>query len=308
MIIICDNIDFAVKNGFGNYDDYSILKDNSIKIITDVLFGKNKKVCFSIDKRVKFWNYLFIIEFAEESQYDAIISLAQSKNIPDKLLCLAGSGKNFHGFHQRKWEALQGNIHLTAYFKPNQKIENFGTGFLILSAISVVQSIDEIMALKHRATIKWVNDILIDNSKVSGVLAHAMSKGEIVTDAILGIGLNVESKPNIEATSFIPNSACLNDFLSDDTKVEVKDVLVDLMNHLASNYILLSENKYGTLLEMYKNRMNIFGKNIIVMTDERDGSSKFSCEGRVNDLGDNLEIFLDGVKEPITGGRIIIKG
>ncbi len=307
MMIICDNIDFAVKYGFGNYIDYSVLKDKSLNSVTEVLLGKDKKVCFSMDKRTDFWNYLFITEFAEESQYDAIISLAQSKNIPDKILCLAGSGKNFHGFHQRKWEALQGNIHLTAYIKPNQKIENFSAGFLILSAISVVQAIDDILPLINQATIKWVNDILIENSKISGVLAHAMSKGEVVTDAILGIGLNVESKPKIEVTPFVPNSACINDFLNDDKKVEIKDVIINLINHLVSNYNLLNENNYQILHNIYKNRLNIIDKNIIVMTDERDGTSKFICEGIVWDLGNNLEIFLEGRKEAITSGRIILK-
>ncbi|MCK5741325.1 MAG: hypothetical protein KAH48_03835, partial [Chlorobi bacterium] len=81
-------------------------------------------------------NYLFLVDFAPESQYDALIKFARNnKSLPDGIVCLAGSGKKFHGFHNRKWVAKQGNIHLSAYFSPMTKVVSLGLGFTIVSAL-----------------------------------------------------------------------------------------------------------------------------------------------------------------------------
>ena len=116
------------------------------------------------------WKYLFIVEYAPESQYDLLIKLSQKDvQFPDGILCLAGSGSNFHGFKNRSWASLPGNVHLSASLAPRQKVDHFGVGFTILSAVSVIETIDSVKALEKRASIKWVNDILIEDGKVAGV-------------------------------------------------------------------------------------------------------------------------------------------
>ncbi|MFC2131075.1 biotin--[acetyl-CoA-carboxylase] ligase [Bacteroidota bacterium] len=251
------------------------------------------------------WKYLFLVEHTEESQYDALIHLAQNSNLPDGIICIAGSGKKFHGFHSRKWVSLPGNIHLSAYLKPQQKIKNFGVGFLILSAVSVVMAIDEIEGLKGKASIKWVNDILIDKAKVCGVLAHTLAQGKEVTDAILGIGLNVESKPDVEPTLFVPVSACLNDFTN--KHVNEKYVFKKLVCHLAENYKLFLKGHYKELLDFYRNRCSIIGRKVSVSTDERDGTSKEFHTGTITGIGEGLELRFDNLDKPITRGRLVLE-
>ena len=306
MNIITDNIEFTSKSGFGKTEDFALLKENSVLEITDTIFEKSKRL-FSKTADIGQWSYLFVSEFSEKSQYDSIINLSQKINIPDKILCIAGSGKNFHGFHKRKWEALQGNIHLTVYFKPNKKIERLTTGFLILSAVSVVQAIDDIPQLKNKAQIKWVNDILIGNSKVSGVLAHSLTQGETVKGAILGIGINVETKPVVEATPFVPESACLNEFLNAQNKIEQFNIFYKLLNHLEKNYNLLLEGKYTSLLDIYKKRSMIINRNVAVISDSSDEKNDLICEGKVIDIGNNLELYFENEDKPIASGRLILK-
>ena len=45
--------------------------------------------------------------------------------------------------------------------------------------------------------IKWPNDILINNKKVSGTLIEFLSSGNKITDVIIGIGINLHHNPFI---------------------------------------------------------------------------------------------------------------
>ena len=40
----------------------------------------------------------------------------------------------------------------------------------------------------QRISIKWPNDILINNKKVAGILIEFISSGNNITDVIIGIG------------------------------------------------------------------------------------------------------------------------
>lgn len=313
MNIITDSKNFAARYTPAGTDwkEYDYNSISEITGLVDEIFPDTEQLYCSQtgvwEQEKSMWQYLFLVEHAEESQYDALIRLAQNGNLPNGIICVAGSGKKFHGFHSRKWVSLPGNIHLSAYLKPQQEIKNFGTGFLILSAVSVVMAIDEIEGLKGEASIKWVNDILIDKAKVCGVLAHTLAQGKKVTDAIIGIGLNVESKPDVEPTPFVPLSCCLNDFLKDKNKVDERFVFNRLVYHLAKNYNLLLNGHYKELLDFYRNRCSIIGRKASVRTDERDGTSKEFHTGTITGIGENLELLFNNSEKPITKGRLVLK-
>ena len=75
-----------------------------------------------------------------------------------------------------------------------------------------MDTIDTIPELSGKAGIKWVNDVLIDGAKVSGVLAYTQQEGDNVTAATLGIGLNLKTTPRIDPSPFVPRAASLTDF------------------------------------------------------------------------------------------------
>ncbi|KPJ94123.1 MAG: hypothetical protein AMS18_04400, partial [Gemmatimonas sp. SG8_17] len=65
------------------------------------------------------WRYLLLVESASISHYDLLIDLSrQVDDLPDGLMCLAGSGERFHGFKGRAWSAPKGNIYLAVYLTP----------------------------------------------------------------------------------------------------------------------------------------------------------------------------------------------
>jgi BirA family transcriptional regulator, biotin operon repressor / biotin---[acetyl-CoA-carboxylase] ligase len=64
----------------------------------------------------------------------------------------------------------------------------------ILSRISALAVHDVVAAtVKGAAAIKWPNDILVERRKIAGILIQNDLLGELVSNSIVGIGLNVNS-------------------------------------------------------------------------------------------------------------------
>ena len=254
------------------------------------------------------WKYLFLVEHAPRSHYDLLIELARGgSGLPDGVLCLAGSGDRFHGFKDRPWSACPGNVHLSAYLAPARPIAQYGVGFTILAAVSVVDAIDSIPGFNARAGIKWVNDILIEGSKVCGVVAYTQTANGTVSAAIIGMGLNVETTPSVEPTLFVPRVAALRDFASDPSAITQALAFDKLIRALDSNYRLLLEGRNRVLLDRYRERSLILGRKVSIRLDEAGFESETFAAGRVRDIGENLELILEGVSQPVWKGRLILE-
>ncbi len=250
---------------------------------------------------------LLISEVSHRSQYDQLIDLARTDTrIPDRVVCLAGSGMDFHGFKGRHWAAIPGNLHLAVHFAPHREIDRFEVAFTILAALSVAEALNQIVGLEKRPRIKWVNDILLGEAKVGGVLAYTQSQGKAVTSAVLGIGVNLETKPQVEQTPFVPDVAAVREFLPDDGRRLREAVLWALLETLERNYRVLVGDGVTPLLDRYRNHSLILGREVSVCSEDSDRSIEVLAQGRVTGLGENLELFLDGRDDPITGGRLIL--
>lgn len=309
MIVYTDSISYADQVTPPATKPWSPPSDHGTGIhkLNESLYQGNSFHQSSLESDL-LWKYLYVVEFAPRSQYDLLIELARhGKTLPDGVLCLAGGGEKFHGLRDRRWSASPGNIHLSAHLAPARPIKQFGVGFIILAAVSVVDTIDSIPGLNGRAGIKWVNDVLIDGSKVCGVVAYAQTMKHMIDAAIIGIGLNVETKPSVKPTPFVPRVAALRDFATDPSASTQGVVFEKLIRALDRNYRLLVDGKYHVLLDRYRERSLVFGRKVSVYSDESGSESEVVATGRVRGLGENLELFLEGVGKPIWRGRLILE-
>ncbi len=254
------------------------------------------------------WTQACIIHRASVSQFDLLVKMSQkSLAIPDRTLCLAGTGEDFHGQKGRPWAAVEGNLHLTLSFAPDQKIQHFHVGFPILAAVSLVESIETLKGLGGRSSIKWINDVLVDEAKVAGFIVHTSSLGESVTAAVLGIGLNVEKTPRVQRDAFVPRVASLRSFVPDPNEMTQKSVLRSLLLHLDQNYDQLLAGQYSRLLDTYREYSLVIGRKVKVLSDEPEGKEKEVATGRVSRIGENLELHLENTEKPVTKGRLILE-
>lgn len=309
MVIITDSKEYA-ENIFGitsswrNNIEYS--NETVINSIINKLFQNNNFFTTEIEFD-SLWQYAFIVNHAPSSQFTALIKLSKDEpDLPSGILCLAASCDNFKGYRNRSWVFLPGNIHLSVFIKPNKIVQNFHIGFTILSALSVIEAIDKISELENQASIKWVNDILIDDGKVAGVLTQTQTVGKQETNLFIGIGINVKTTPVIEDDFIVKKATSINEHIIQKSENNEALILNNLLQFLSKNYQLLLNGKYNKILCGYRNRSEIVGKDIVVYSDPIEGEPQMIKSGKVESIGDNLELFLENQKEPVVRGRIII--
>lgn len=100
-----------------------------------------------------------------------------------------GSGSN-------TWESEHGkNLTFSILIHPLdiRPTQQFIISMMISNAL--VRALCEQIDIRQTAlTVKWPNDIYIDDSKVCGILIENTIKGQHIADSIIGIGLNVNQQ------------------------------------------------------------------------------------------------------------------
>ncbi len=107
------------------------------------------------------------------------------------------------GRRGRTWQSLEGNLFMSQAFP-------LETRFLTDAAFIVSLSLFDAVAVQKpqgRLRLKWPNDILLENRKISGIL---LEKGENEY-IIAGIGVNLKTAPAAESGLLYP-AAALTDF------------------------------------------------------------------------------------------------
>lgn len=301
MKILYDNIETA-KTFLGS--ELKILGDANKDMVIGEKFFNGKPYYKSSSNFSDFWKYLVLENHSSRSQFDTVCDL-ESDNIdlPDNFLCLAETGEGFHGFRNRSWQTRKGNIHLTIYFKPQNNIINIHKGLLLLSAVSVVKTIDAIPSLRNRAQTKWVNDIVVENSKVCGIITKSFSIGNSFSGAVIGIGLNVNSSPQMEGDIFTHSAASISE-LAIGAEVKIPTILSNLLTNLKSSIITLHNNGYDKLLNFYIERSSVLGKEVAIYSDVSNEKNELIATGIVKEINKNLEIILEDNSKSIRKGRL----
>jgi len=307
MILFTDNTAFARRciPQADNWQECQIKTlSPPVATLADELFDRASIMWTEVDTHQR-WDYLFAVNRASRSQYDVLARLAASGcDLPDRTVCCAGAGDEFHGFKNRSWQACFGNIHLSALVKPEREIQGAAVGFMMAAAVAALQAANSFDLEGQVAVIKWVNDILVQGSKVGGVLARLQTQGNITESAVIGIGLNIEKNPPVERGYFVPGVAALSDFATPTETCSHADAFPRLMDKLGRNLDKLEQGKFAQLLELYRENSMILGRRVVIFEDNHTGSSSEIARGRVESIGPSLELMIDGIPEPVTKGRL----
>lgn len=304
MIIFTDDIKFA-KRYFPALE-YKNVSQMTLTDNLDYLIRKffSSSSIFTVNSDDDFWNFCFIVKETDNSQYDLLVEMMGGKSqLSANILCLTGTSKALHGFRNRPWKGELGNIHLSVYLKPDINVDNPSVVFLTYAAVSTLNAIKKVKALKAQPQIKWVNDILIGDAKVAGVLAHTSQMNKKITGAVIGIGINVNTKPNVEPTRFVPYVTTINENTQNNKTTE-SIVFKNLIDSLKYYFQLIQDNKFSEILREYRSNSMLIGKKIRIWSDPfSKETEQVLYEGIVTKIGQNLELYLNNFSEPIITGR-----
>lgn len=256
--------------------------------------------------RGDFWKSWFLAARAPVSQYDQLREvIADNRSLPHHVVCLALEGAGFHGQDQRGWMAEKGNIHLTLGLRCDLSAADCGLALTMLPAVALV---DALLKLGLPSSgpgvpgIKWVNDILVDQKKLGGVLTSVRTQEGRIQSAVLGLGLNVAVAPRVDPTVFTPGVTCLGDQISLSDKV-MTNVLALALASVAARFEQLHDLGPSALFAAYRESSLILGKTVEI--HEGDKGAGAVRRGRVLDIGPDLSLVLSDDPRPVTDGRLV---
>lgn len=208
------------------------------------------------------------------------------------------SGKGRLG---RQWTSPKyKGIWMSIILKPNIK-PNYAPLITQIAAAAVFKAL---LSQGVKASIKWPNDIIVNNKKVCGILTEMNSELDKIHYIILGIGVNV----NIESYEF-PN--------------ELKNIATSLKaetNKLYNRKILVSEilNNFEYLFEDFVNTKNlkksidickknsfIIGKEVLINKKGEEIPVKIID---IDDEGKLIVEYKDGTRERVISGEVSMHG
>ncbi len=115
------------------------------------------------------------------------------------------------------WYSYKGNLAATLIipYRDTLNHKNFGI-ISLLSSLSVLKSLKDYIPEPEKLSIKWPNDVLYDNKKISGILIDIATSIDNKKYFIIGCGVNLKKAPKIDKYPV----ECLFNILSKEINVD----------------------------------------------------------------------------------------
>lgn len=143
-------------------------------------------------------------------------------------------------------------IYMSLFLKPYFKAKKYFY-ITVAAAVAVRRAIEKLF--QTTPTIKWVNDIYINDKKVCGILTEAVTNGN-KSFAVLGIGINLK-KPIDGFPSDINNKA---GYITSVSDIETKEKLIaEIINNFDTFYKNIEEKEF---MDDYRRFSYLDGKTV----------------------------------------------
>ena len=125
------------------------------------------------------------------STMDSAKGLAR-KNCPDFTVVIAGRQTKGRGRLNRQWLSDDGGLYFTLVLRPNIPLP-MSSRVNFLASLTLARVLRDMYQIE--AAVKWPNDILVDDRKLSGMLSELEAEADRVFFINIGMGINVNNDP-----------------------------------------------------------------------------------------------------------------
>jgi BirA family biotin operon repressor/biotin-[acetyl-CoA-carboxylase] ligase len=186
----------------------------------------------------------------------------------------AGRGQRGNAWEAAKGENLTFSLMLKPAFLPLKQQFSLNI-FTALAIRDFLQSKTDV-----QVKIKWPNDILINGSKICGILIENQIQAQQVSLAVIGIGININQ--NLFKT---PTATSLS--LVTGKKFDLPAVLHELLEKLESRYLQLRNGNFLKLKSEYLAALYWQGE------DHTFRSNDVSFEGKISGIDEIGKLVLE---------------
>ena len=125
---------------------------------------------------------------------------------PDFTTVIAGRQISGRGRLNRLWLSEEGGLYFTMVLRPDlPPVLSFRVSFL--ASITLARILNEIFNIDAR--VKWPNDILVSERKISGMLSELEAETDRLAFINIGVGINVNNDPS----AFQPAATSIKEIL-----------------------------------------------------------------------------------------------
>jgi BirA family biotin operon repressor/biotin-[acetyl-CoA-carboxylase] ligase len=207
---------------------------------------------------------------------------------------IAGEQTVGKGRLRRNWLSPEGSIALSLVLYP--EVAQLPS-LIMVASLAVAHSIEAVTGLKPR--LKWPNDVLVGDRKVSGILVESGVRGSSVDYAVIGIGVNVNFKVS-NFPEISPTATSLSDELG--RKVSLPRLVRRLLVELEGYYLALVAR--ASLYEEWRDSLVTLGKEVRV---ESGGAVQVGIAQSVARDGSLLLRLPDGSLSRIVAGEVTLR-
>jgi BirA family transcriptional regulator, biotin operon repressor / biotin---[acetyl-CoA-carboxylase] ligase len=112
---------------------------------------------------------------------------------PHRSIFVADYQRAGRGRHGRAWVATPGVALLLSVVFRDTSPTPIPWRWTSLASVALAEAIEDVLP-RLRPSIKWPNDVMLDDRKVAGILAETSCDG-LQLVAVVGVGVNVKSEP-----------------------------------------------------------------------------------------------------------------
>lgn len=179
---------------------------------------------------------------------------------PEGTIVIAESQTDGKGRLGRKWiSPSKENIYISIILRP--QIPTFTAPRLTLvTAVALSETLDSIGAPGHR--IKWPNDILYNNRKLSGILTEMKGDCDGIDFIITGLGINLNSLSDSYPDEIKNSMISLKEITG--TEIYRAEFLKIFLQNFETNYLYFLQGNFLDILEKWKIKSAIINQKIKV--------------------------------------------
>ena len=223
-------------------------------------------------------------ELAMEGAEEGTIVVAESQR----------SGKGRRG---KKWISPSGGVWMTIILRPN--IEPVKAPQLTLvTGVAVAETLDQECGLN--IGIKWPNDILIGDKKVSGILTEVETKKGEVEFVLVGIGIDLNMDINIFPPNLRGGATSLKAEL--EREIQGAELVQRFLQRFEALYNQFNDGEFRKILTQWRKLSSTIGTYVEV---HKKGRTVYGEAVGVNKDGKLILELDDGTLRKVVSGECL---
>jgi BirA family biotin operon repressor/biotin-[acetyl-CoA-carboxylase] ligase len=232
------------------------------------------------------------------STQDIAISLAEKEGAHGAVV-IAEQQSGGRGRMKRKWASPRGGIWISVVLMPAIPTAT-STMLPFVAALAVCDAIREATGL--RATLKWPNDVMINEKKVAGILLDLSAEAETVNYAVIGIGVNANVEPSkirVDREGRPAITSIRGELGQDVNRLRLTALLLEKLEHF---YMMLEGKGAQPIIAEWRRRSYMMGKDVTVI---QQGKERKGVAVDINDDG-SLKVETDEGEISVVSGDVLV--